>query len=455
MFGRLAMGVSGCVAAIGALRLSWPTSRDALEARRDRRLRRLVGHAYRTVPYYRRLFDEAGLKPERIRGASDLPLIPMTSKDTLRGLPLHERLSEAHSPDRLIRHSTAGSSGEPMTFWNTWLEQRIKLAFRFRAMHDYGMTRTDLNAIVGDRSRPARNNSQWLNRSLKSVRWYRQADLDVRRGEQEIAAELEARSPDVLTGYPSILTRVADWITAERLTAVRPRFVTTDSEVLNPAARRRLGAAFDAPVYNIYDSQEANLLAWECKQDHGLPIAEDAVIVEVVRDGRPARSGETGEIVITPLFTWASPLIRYRIGDIATAGPAPCPCGLPFATLQALQGRTIEYFRLTDGRILHPFIFADEVYDAPWVKRYRVGQVSATEIVVSVVPERPPTPEEMRRVETNLARIAKDENLTWRIELVDDIPNEESGKYLAYYPLFGSTAQGAPEMPTEAETVHD
>ena len=64
MFGRLAMGVSGCVAAIGALRLSWPTSRDALEARRDRRLRRLVGHAYRTVPYYRRLFDEAGLKPE-------------------------------------------------------------------------------------------------------------------------------------------------------------------------------------------------------------------------------------------------------------------------------------------------------------------------------------------------------------------------------------------------------
>jgi phenylacetate-coenzyme A ligase PaaK-like adenylate-forming protein len=66
---------------------------------------------------------------------------------------------------------------------------------------------------------------------------------------------------------------------------------------------------------------------------------DEAALVEVVHDGRPAADGEQGDVVATALHSYAMPFIRYRLGDIVTRGEQSCACGLPFATIGTIQGR--------------------------------------------------------------------------------------------------------------------
>ena len=83
---------------------------------RQERLRRVVLHAARNVPHYRRLFAEAKLDPREIRGVRDLALLPPSSRGTLQGVPLIERVARGVHPERLVRHATSGSTGEPRSF---------------------------------------------------------------------------------------------------------------------------------------------------------------------------------------------------------------------------------------------------------------------------------------------------------------------------------------------------
>ena len=69
-----------------AIVLRPPKTQAALRAFQSARLRQLVRHAYASVRYYRRLFDEVGLKPGDIQGVEDLPKIPLSCRDDLQFL---------------------------------------------------------------------------------------------------------------------------------------------------------------------------------------------------------------------------------------------------------------------------------------------------------------------------------------------------------------------------------
>ena len=80
--------------------------------------------------------------------------------------------------------------------------------------------------------------------------------------------------------------------------------------------RRHITETFAAPVFNLYASNEFNVIAWECQETGELHTCDDGVIIEVLKDGRPAAAGERGEVVGTNLHSFAMPLIRFRLGDI-------------------------------------------------------------------------------------------------------------------------------------------
>ena len=68
------------------------------------------------------------------------------------------------------------------------------------------------------------------------------------------------------------------------------------------------------------------------------------MVVEVLNEGRPAQPGESGEIVLTSLHAWASPLIRYAPGDMAEHSTERCACGANCSTLSKVHGRTHDHF---------------------------------------------------------------------------------------------------------------
>lgn len=415
-----------------ALSAAWRHTRAAraeLRAWQDARLRRLVVHAYESVPLYRRLFDLHRLHPRHIRGAADLELIPFTDKAEMRRQGPAGLLARGHDPDALLSVRTSGSSGEPFTVHRTWLEDKLQYLLRLRALRSFGVRHRDRVVAVGVAGRPEAGDRKWVGRSLRALGFHHGPRLiDGLQQPAQVAAQLRETRPDVLVGLPGMLDRLAAPELAGVMRAVRPRVVIVGGEVATPAMRLRIRETFAAPLYETYASHECPLMAWECRHSGDLHTCDDGVLVEVLRDGRAVDPGERGEIVVTNLHAYAMPFIRYRIGDLAARG-APCGCGAPFSTIGEIQGRMIDYFPLPDGRLLHPYEIVSRLVWGPgeWVKQYQLVQERRDRVVLYAVAGEPATAERLQEI-NRLVRPVLGPGVEFEVMLVGRIPSETTGK---------------------------
>jgi phenylacetate-CoA ligase len=131
-----------------------------------------------------------------------------------------------------------------------------------------------------------------------------------------------------------------------------PRYVLSTGEILYDFQRRAIESAFfGARVVEEYGSQELGVIASENDAGDWL-VNWQHVIVEVLRGGRPARPGETGELVVTNLHSRVMPLIRYATGDAVTAPSTARDTAMPITMLPRIEGRTSDVLITTEG---HPF----------------------------------------------------------------------------------------------------
>jgi phenylacetate-CoA ligase len=204
--------------------------------------------------------------------------------------------------------------------------------------------------------------------------------------------------------------------------------VIVGGEVATPAMRLRIRETFAAPLYETYASHECPLLAWECRHSGDLHTCDDGVLVEVLRDGRAVDPGDRGEVIVTNLYAYAMPFLRYRIGDLATRG-APCGCGAPFSTIGEIQGRMIDYFPLPDGRLLHPYEIVSRLVWGPreWMKQYQLVQERRDRVVLYAVADQQPSPERVEGV-ARVVRPILGPGVSFELRLVGRIPFESTGK---------------------------
>lgn len=418
-------------------------AREDIVSFQNARLRRLVRHAYENVPYYRNLLDRHGLNPADIQSVADLSAIPITSKRDLQALPAADVVARGVDPRRLITRTSSGSSGEPFSIRRTRWETRLSQASRLRAMHDFGLRPTDTVASVVMRKPPDPNDSQLLVRLLRSLGVYRHELVSCFLPPDEILRELRQISPDVLGGLAGVLSRLAQVVHDHDRPAIRPRFVAVGGDVLTPFMRRQIVEAFAAPVFELYTSIECGTAAWECGETGAFHTCDDCVIVEVLEDGRPVGEGERGEVVVTNLHAFAMPLIRYRLGDIVTKGAETCRCGRPFATIQAVQGRMIDYFPLPGGRMLHPYEIVVVILreTAPWMRAYRLLQERRDRIVLNAVASVAPSQAQLLVLHAAVTRVLGPE-VEFDVQLVDDMHLERTGKFRASRSLVRSAYDG-------------
>ena len=407
-----------------ALSLRGITRRHIVECR-DRRLRRLIAHAYETVPYYRRLFERSGVDPSDIRTAADLRRVPISTKDDLRAVPVAERLQRGADPARLKSSTTSGFSGEPFTVRYTPLEECAAGLFGWRAMRCLGLRPTDRLATVLHLRHHAQAHASVLKRRVP----YRELCVSCGQSDHEIFRILRRYRPTYLGGYAGALTHLAGAITRADRQRIRPRAIVTSAEVLSDAMREQIRRGFGAPVHNVYYTQEIRLIAWECPDSGQLHVCDDGVVLEVLKNGRPAAPGEEGEVVATNLSFFTMPLIRYRLGDIATQGAETCPCGMPFPTLRKVVGRELDYFPLPDGRLLHPNQIVGTILEtAAWVRRYQLVQERKDRIVLRAMPLGHPSPQKARRLEQRVSRLLGPA-VEFRVVLVSSIEQGPGGKF--------------------------
>lgn len=126
---------------------------------------------------------------------------------------------------------------------------------------------------------------------------------------------------------------------------------------------RHIEQAWSRKPFNVYGATEPAGIASECERHTGLHLYEDLVITEVVdEDNQPVPDGSYGEkVLVTVLFSRTQPLIRYEMSDSVRLSSVACPCGRPFALLDAIQGRQedIVYLPGSTGTPapIHPNVF--------------------------------------------------------------------------------------------------
>jgi phenylacetate-CoA ligase len=417
-------------------RTQWEPA-ESLMTRQLSALRSLLDHAVLHVPYYRRRFAEWGITPKAIKTFDDLKAIPRMDRSTVRE-HLPELLAENIPPSQTIQSRTGGTTGGPMVFYYDRRYHNLTKAAMLRAFSWAGLR-------VGTRHAMLWNNIPDLQRETKALSRIRNLvlnrcfldGLDLSPEQVAKTAQIiRTFRPQVLYGYSSILSCLAQWVLENYPGQIRPNSVISTAEKLFPMQRRLIESAFGAPVFDMYGSREMMTLAMECPAHRGLHVNTDLYLIEITRDGQPVKVGEEGEITVTSLYNRAMPFIRYRIGDVGRLLPDQCPCGRSQPLLEITQGRVFDIVVLPSGRRLHGDFFYKLIYetllrDGEWrtmVMDFQVVQDQPDHLTITLV--RGPG-FHMEDADLLLTRLRKaiGAEATISLRFADRIERSPSGKY--------------------------
>ena len=166
---------------------------------------------------------------------------------------------------------------------------------------------------------------------------------------------LERMRPDYVMTYANDLWAVAEAARRRGGSTLRFKAFVSAGEMLEPAARTAIAEVFGCQVIDVYGSREFGLLAFECPGGTGYHVCSESVLFELIDDaGKPVGAGEEGRVVVTSLYNFAMPFIRYDLGDYAVAGDAHCPCGRGLPTIKRVAGRARHLFVMPDGSRMWP-----------------------------------------------------------------------------------------------------
>jgi phenylacetate-CoA ligase len=334
-----------------------------LEAQQAEALRHLADHARAHVPFYRELFERAGVGPGEIRAPADLRRLPILSAADLRGTGARRRSTV--SPFPTISKSTGGSTGRPLEFGYDPLSEYWRLATKLRG-YGWAGFRPGVRSLHFWGALPVRRS--WGRRQKIALdHWLRREHyVDCGRRDdavlEGVVRAIRRERPGAILCYAQAGAELARWINERSARTWGPILVLCGAEALTSPDRAALEEAFGPGVFETYGCREVMLIGAECPAHAGLHLSLENLVVElVVRDGsgeRPARPGEVGEVVLTDLHNLGMPFIRYANGDLAVAAPpGRCACGRELPRLERVEGRVTETLRDGEGRRVNGLLF--------------------------------------------------------------------------------------------------
>jgi len=404
--------------------------RAVMQARQDARLAGLVAWAYARVPYWRRVMDERGVRPEHVRGAADLPLLPFLDKELLRA-HADELLATGVPRSEREQVSTGGTSGAPMRFWIDRGRSATEWAFMTwqwgRVGYRPGARRAVLRGVLVGGEDPD-DVAAW--RPLLDELVLSTFKLTARTLDRYLAA-IRRRQPEFLHAYPSSAEHFARLLAAVPR-AERPRFraLLLGSENVYPAQRAFLEEAYGCPVFAWYGHSEKCLLGGGCEHSADYHLFPDYGALEVVDDaGKAVAPGGRGTIVGTGFLNRVMPFLRYRTDDRATLVAEPCACGRPYPRLRDIEGRWHGERLFGDGgRVFSMTALNTHGNAFDRVVRFRIRQEQAGAATVFVVPGEGYGPHDAAAIVAEYDRRAGG-TVRFTVVPVDELPLTGRGKF--------------------------
>src|SRR4030043_2002286 len=302
--------------------------------------RKQMAYVYERAPFYRRKFDDAGIRPEHIKTLEDVSRIPFTIKEELRrSQEEHPPFGDFHCipPEEGVRvFQTTGTTGTPVRSLMSkkdWFVHYYEQFLYF--MYGYGITKADIMFVP-------------FNYGLYLAWWglqsaFEQAGVLVIPGggqnsEDRIKNILEWK-PTVLCGTPSYILFLGEMGKKMEVdlskTSIRIVITAGEPGAHIPSTKRQIETTWGAKNYDDIGSTEISNFGFECLAQQGVHVVESMFLAEVIdpQTGKSLHPGEEGELVLSNLCCESMPLIRWRMGDMVKFNCDKCDCGRIFLRL--------------------------------------------------------------------------------------------------------------------------
>lgn len=410
--------------------------REALEAIQLRRLQATAQRVYATVPFYRRKFDEAGIRPGDIKSLKDLQRLPFTTKDDLRDNYPYGMF--AVPMDNVVRiHASSGTTGKPTVVGYTARDIEIWAEVMARSLTAAGASRGDIvhNAYGYGLFTGGLGIHYGAERLGASV-----IPISGGNTKRQIMIMKDFR-PTILTCTPSYALHLGE--AAAELGVghadLRLKAGVFGAEPWSLRMRDEIERKLNLKALDIYGLSEVigPGVSIECLEGrNGLHIFEDHFIPEVVNPdtGAVLPYGEMGELVFTSITKEAFPIIRYRTRDVTSLSPEPCICGRTHVRMNRVTGRTDDML-IIRGVNVFPSQIESVLLDMRWVEPHyqlvvdRLDNLDTLTVMVEVGEQT--FSDEVRKLQDLERQVAKNikESLgvTTQVKLVEpkSIPRSE------------------------------
>lgn len=374
----------------------------------------LLKHSIDTVKYYSSISD------------IKLDNFPVVNKSIIKS---EEKsfLSNIYEKEKLIKVTTSGSTGTPFVTYQDIAKKRRNYAdtiyFARLGGFDIGMRLIYLKI--------------WVKVKMASKFHYKVQNIIpvdvIKFGDKQIETlikEIEnyKHKTFAVLGYVSALEQIIRYLDKSNKNFINTKFssVITMSESLSFETKKKLESIFRCPVVSRYSNLENGIIAQqETNGKNRFLINTASYFVEVLKldKDEPANDGESGRIVVTDLYNFAMPLIRYDTGDVGAIEKDSDDPNKVF--LSKVEGRRLDLLFDTNGQIISSYIVYKNMWQYPEIQQYQLIQTHKDKykLVINMDTE---FRYESKLISEFKAYLGKD--AVFVVEYVSEIPLLASGK---------------------------
>lgn len=364
---------------------------EQLQALQSERLVEQVKHVYENVEFYRNKMDEAGIKPEDIKGIDDLHKLPFIEKDDLRDQYPYGLLAVPLSECVRIQ-STSGTTGRRVVAFYTQEDIDLWDECCARAIVAAGGTKDDVCHVCygyglftgGPGLNGGSHKVGCLTLPMSSGNTERQLQFMTDLGSTIVCCT------------PSYAANLGEAIAERGLKdKLKLKAGIFGAEPWTEEMRANIEDALGIKAYDIYGLTEISGpgVSFECEEQAGMHIQEDHFIAEIINPdtGEVLPEGEVGELVFTCITKKAFPLLRYRTRDLCYLTRKPCSCGRTHIRMHKPMGRSDDMM-VVKGVNVWPSQIETVLLQQGYQANYqivvdRIGNNDTIEVQVELTPE--------------------------------------------------------------------
>jgi len=388
------------------------------------KLKKLLQHCYKNVPYYRTIIDTQKIDIQNFNSIEILLEFPILTKEIIQSnyksfLPINNDKIKGVKISQ-----TGGTTGNILMKRND-SATRSSVWGSYKRYEDWmGVNKKDTTLILmGGHVKKSSLKEKIKHKTIDffenstSVDIYNTSDTTI----EKVINLLQQNNFTQIRSYPQFLYSVAQKLDSRGL-HFKIKSISTTAEPIMPEHRVLFKRVFDADVFDQFGCGEIGGIAYECSSHEGMHVAEERVILE---------TNQLNELIITDLDNYTMPFIRYWNADEAILSNKKCSCGRQSKLVKQIMGRTCDYIIGLNGEFLHWAYFWHLIFDSNIAKnrnlrKFQIVQDTKTKLLIRLIADKL-AKEEMEFITSDIKNRLGDILIEFSYESI--IENTKSGKY--------------------------